>query len=83
MASNAQFHQDAFQAAETGIDISIAKDGAHILRSTKDSYERWTLTPFTSLELESESFYELRLLSFRLRAFLGSIFPLCFLVFPC
>ena len=25
MASNAQFHQDAFQAAETGIDISIAQ----------------------------------------------------------
>lgn len=24
MASNAQFHQDAFQAAETGIDIAIA-----------------------------------------------------------
>lgn len=25
MASNTQFHQDAFQAAETGIDISIAR----------------------------------------------------------
>lgn len=25
MASNTQFHQDAFQAAETGIDISIAQ----------------------------------------------------------
>ena len=24
MASNSQFHQDAFQAAETGVDISIA-----------------------------------------------------------
>ena len=25
MASNAQFHQDAFQAAETGVDISISQ----------------------------------------------------------
>ena len=27
MASNAQFHQDAFQAAETGIDIAISTRG--------------------------------------------------------
>ena len=27
MASNAQFHQDAFQAAETGIDIAMSNGG--------------------------------------------------------
>ena len=27
MASNVQFHQDAFQAAETGIDLAIANGG--------------------------------------------------------
>ena len=27
MASNAQFHQDAFQAAETGIDLAMANGG--------------------------------------------------------